>query len=219
MTSRLPSGPREQRLSSSHERAAADATEGSPPALANDGPQRSVLIVDDYADTRDLYSEYLTALGYRCDVAADGDEAVAKARATRPAVIVTDLTMPVLDGWGAIRLLREDPATATTPILVVTGQERDDDCELRARELGVDALFMKPFLPRDLANTIASVMPGASGRSQDENGSPARTRRGKPTGRRGEWRRGSQRTVAVGDAKGRSAAVKSRRTSRRNAKR
>ena len=65
-----------------------------------------VLVVDDSPDARALYGEYLEFCGFRVETAADGEEAIAKARAEWPAVILMDLAMPRMDGWEAIRRLR-----------------------------------------------------------------------------------------------------------------
>ena len=71
-----------------------------------------VLVVDDSPDARFLYGEHLRFCGFRVVTANNGEEGVAAAHAEWPAVIVMDLQMPQMDGWEAIRHLRQDPLTA-----------------------------------------------------------------------------------------------------------
>ena len=75
-------------------------------------PRPRVLLVDDYPDARDMYGEYLEHVGFRILECGDGQTAVDIARQEMPAAIVMDLSLPVLDGWQATRILKNDPATA-----------------------------------------------------------------------------------------------------------
>jgi two-component system cell cycle response regulator DivK len=68
-----------------------------------------VLLVDDVADNVDMDAQYLKFEGYRVEVAIDGLSGIDKARQLVPAVIVMDLSMPLLDGWAATRALKADP--------------------------------------------------------------------------------------------------------------
>ena len=70
-----------------------------------------VLVVDDYEDTRTIYSEYLRFAGFRVIAANDGAEAVAMATELGPDVVVMDLAMPGVNGWTATRMLKSDPRT------------------------------------------------------------------------------------------------------------
>src|SRR5215467_9391764 len=113
-----------------------------------------VLIADDNGETREMYALHLTALGYRVETAVDGHEAVAKARATRPHVIVMDLLMPGLDGWGAIRELQSHPATMGIPIVVLTGHDFKEFLEPAALAIGAISFLIKPCLPEQLAREV-----------------------------------------------------------------
>src|SRR5215471_8165030 len=77
-----------------------------------------VLIADDNADERDVYATYFRFLRFDVDTAADGQAAVDHAVATRPDVVVMDLSMPHLDGWEATRRLKADARTADIPVVV-----------------------------------------------------------------------------------------------------
>jgi two-component system, cell cycle response regulator DivK len=116
-----------------------------------------VLVVDDYEDNRTLYVAYLAASGFRVDDAADGVEAVAKARALLPDVIVMDLALPGIDGWEATRQLKGDPATKHIAILALSGHTLESHA-VRAREVGCDAFLTKPYPPEKLVEKIKAVL-------------------------------------------------------------
>jgi len=120
-------------------------TERAPAVRAN--PR--VLVVDDDADARELFAEYLEYHGAAVSVAADGDEALRDIRQLRPDVIVMDLDMPRLDGWEVMRRLRRDPMTRDIPVIAVSGHVLDADRE-RAFESGCHAFLSKPCLPESL---------------------------------------------------------------------
>ena len=116
-----------------------------------------VLVVDDSPDARALYGEYLEFCGFRVETAADGEEAIAKARAQWPSVILMDLAMPRMDGWEAVKQLKQDPQTKGIPLIMLTAhafQEHRD----RAAQVGADAFLAKPVLPDQLAAEIRRVL-------------------------------------------------------------
>jgi two-component system cell cycle response regulator DivK len=147
--------------------------------------QGVVLIVDDIEDCRDMYGQFLRHSRYEVLEAADGNEALAKAAALRPDVIVMDLWMPHLDGWETIRRLKASPSTARIPILVLTGdaygQARQD-----AEAAGCEAYLVKPCLPTDVAAEVGRLL--AATRSGGD-APPVRVmteRRSSPSRRRSE---------------------------------
>ena len=113
-----------------------------------------VLITDDDRDSREMFAVYLNMNGYYVEVAKDGQEAVRKARTLLPDVIVMDLEMPKLDGWGAMRELRSRPETAAIPIIILTGHDLKDYLEHSAISEGAAAYLMKPLFPEQLAREI-----------------------------------------------------------------
>jgi len=115
-----------------------------------------VLIADDHADTREMYSLYLTAQGLRVILAADGVTAVRMAVASRPDVIVMDLGLPVVHGAEAIRQLKRHGGTARIPIVACTGR-------IEGGTAGCDAYLLKPCLPEHLLKEIRTVLARASG--------------------------------------------------------
>src|SRR5215213_1454834 len=86
-------------------------------------PNKLILIVEDNEDTRFVFSAILNYDGYRIVEAGNGSEGVASALAHVPDLIITDIDMPVMDGFAAARQIRADERTRHIPILVVTGNE------------------------------------------------------------------------------------------------
>src|SRR5687768_15311567 len=96
-----------------------------------------VLVVDDYEDTRRIYTEYLQWAGFRVAAANDGAEALVKARALEPDVVVMDLAMPGVDGWTATKQLKGDPRTRNIYVMAVSSFS-DDEPRLKAWRSGCD---------------------------------------------------------------------------------
>ena len=122
-----------------------------------DSAGRLVLFIDDCAATRFLYQQVLVEAGYRVSLAGDGREGVAKATVERPDLIVTDLDMPVMDGFEATRHIRRDVHTQAIPIVVLTASP-SRHCLVRAHEAGCDAYLTKPCPPRKLLEALALVL-------------------------------------------------------------
>lgn len=113
-----------------------------------------VLVIDDYADARELYELYLSTAGYDVDAAEDAYAALRLLEAQQPDIILMDLSMPGMDGWELTRLLKTRQATAGIPILVVTAHGHAADRE-RAFAAGCDGYLVKPVAPSALARAIA----------------------------------------------------------------
>jgi len=130
--------------------------------------RRSVLIVDDDRDTREMYSESLRSMGFHPTMASSGEEALRIASHTPPAVLVTDLRFKgTMDGVELARRLREDDRTKHVRIIMLTGATFGDERE-RAEACGCDRLLLKPCLPDQLASEIrrlavSSFSPGKHG--------------------------------------------------------
>jgi CheY-like chemotaxis protein len=116
-----------------------------------------VLVVDDAADARALYGEYLQYLGFRVETAENGAEAIQSARRESPAIIIMDLAMPELDGWQAIKRLKSDPLAADIPIVALSAYSFGEEPR-RAREAGADLCLSKPCLPSQLARVIRALL-------------------------------------------------------------
>jgi CheY-like chemotaxis protein len=117
-------------------------------------PRPLILIADDSGDTREMYALYLRTAGYNVETAEDGHAAVLKARATRPDLIVMDLQMPKLDGWGAMKELENDPRTRGIPVIAMTGHDLKGYLKTAALAGGAFLYLTKPTLPERLAREI-----------------------------------------------------------------
>ena len=114
-----------------------------------------LLLVEDNEMNRDMLSRRLERKGYQVVIAVDGQEGVNLARAEGPAVILMDMSLPVLDGWEATRQLKADPATSAIPVIALTAHAMSGDRE-KALEAGCDDYDTKPIeLPRLLSKIEA----------------------------------------------------------------
>jgi CheY-like chemotaxis protein len=116
-----------------------------------------ILVVDDYADNREMYSAYLRFQGLEVVEAANGTEALEHAFARRPDLVVMDLSLPGVDGWQATRLLKADARTKDIPVIAVTGHALAGAPE-RAADAGCDGFLTKPCLPEDLLQAIRRML-------------------------------------------------------------
>ncbi|MEO8258159.1 MAG: response regulator [Acidobacteriota bacterium] len=114
-----------------------------------------VLVVDDDFDARSIFSIYLRAVGCTVFVASDGRAALDKADELGPDVIVMDLAMPRLDGWEAIRRLRQSSWTRAIPIIAVSAVPLSRETAFQA---GCDAYLTKPCEPNALWSQIRSLL-------------------------------------------------------------
>jgi len=122
-----------------------------------------ILVVDDHADTREMHSTYLKAQGLRALVAADGVTAIRMAVASRPNVIVMDLSLPLLNGWQAIRALKQHRNMAQIPVIALTGRVDVGSADA-AIDAGCDAYLLKPCFPQRLLKEIRSQLARSSQR-------------------------------------------------------
>ena len=116
-----------------------------------------VLLVEDYDDARDMYRDYLEFSGFRVETACDGFEALDKARAIHPDVILMDLSLPGLDGWEATRILKSSPETTHLRIIALSAHALGPEGD-RARAAGCDGFIPKPCLPADLVSELAAFL-------------------------------------------------------------
>jgi len=127
--------------------------------------KRRILVVDDEPEAVELLEFNLKQAGYAVISAADGAEALQKARAQTPDLIVLDVMLPEMDGFEVCKLLRLEPATARLPILMLTAKAAEVD-RILGLELGADDYLTKPFSPRELLLRIKNIL--ARGRAGEE---------------------------------------------------
>lgn len=120
-------------------------------------PKPRVMVVDDYPDAREMYSEYLEYCGFEVVQAANGMEALQRAVEAQPDIILMDLSLPVMDGWEATRRLKAERRTARIPVVALTGHALAGISE-GAKKAGCDAFVTKPCLPEDLVKEIRRVL-------------------------------------------------------------
>ena len=117
----------------------------------------SILCVDDERDVTDLVSFHLTRAGYDVVTAASGREALDQVQHRRPDLIVLDLMLPDIDGFGVCEILRRNAATATIPIVILTAWATTDARHL-GLELGALDYLTKPFSPKELVQRVARLL-------------------------------------------------------------
>src|SRR3979411_1643346 len=127
-----------------------------------DAGRPRVLLVDDYPDAREMYSEYLQFSGFDVVEAANGMEALKHALEAAPDIILMDLSLRVMDGWEATRRLKSDNRTAGIPVVALTGHALAGISE-GAKKAGCDGFVTKPCLPEDLVKEIRKVLDAPSG--------------------------------------------------------
>ncbi|MFH1311879.1 MAG: response regulator [Candidatus Eisenbacteria bacterium] len=116
-----------------------------------------VLVVDDEEYIQHILNFSFGAEGYEVVTAADGEEAIAKARNEKPDIIVLDIMMPKMDGYEACRKLKADPKTKDIPVILLTAKGRDVDRKL-GTEAGADDYVVKPFSPGRLIERVEGMM-------------------------------------------------------------
>ncbi len=115
------------------------------------------LIVDDEQAIVDLVRYHLEKEGMTCFEAADGDTALRLAQEYRPDLMVLDLMLPGVDGLEICRLLRRDPTTASSAIIMLTAKAEEVD-RIVGLEMGADDYVVKPFSPRELVARVKAVL-------------------------------------------------------------
>ena len=126
-----------------------------------------MLVVDDNADMRD-YIASLLAGEYRVETAPDGAVALELARADPPELVVTDVMMPNLDGFGLLAALQADPATMGIPVIMVSARAGEEGT-IEGLEAGADDYLIKPFAARELlARVHANLELDRVRRTRDE---------------------------------------------------
>jgi CheY-like chemotaxis protein len=115
-----------------------------------------VLLVDDNREWRESVEEFLVGEGYTVQSAADGSEALelSKRYQTAPELILLDLNMPILDGWGFLAERDSVPQLAKVPVMVMSASRGIDR---EAKEAGATAVLQKPVAPQTMLRTIESL--------------------------------------------------------------
>ena len=114
---------------------------------------KSILVVDDAFGIADALSDILVDVGYHVQVARNGADGLALARASHPDLMLVDLMMPIMDGTELIAAVRADPHLAATPIVLMSAVKRQ-----RFGELACEAFLHKPFRIRELMALVDELI-------------------------------------------------------------
>jgi CheY-like chemotaxis protein len=125
---------------------------------------KKILIAEDNPVNRELLRELLEMQDYEVFEACNGQEALDMIEQLRPELLILDLGMPVLDGFGAIRKIRADPAFAGLPVLAATAYAMRGDRE-KTLEAGFDGYVSKPIQPAALKQEIARLLSMQAGKA------------------------------------------------------
>jgi two-component system alkaline phosphatase synthesis response regulator PhoP/two-component system response regulator ResD len=116
--------------------------------------KETILVVDDERNIVELARMYLESDGYRVETAGDGAAALERARALKPALVILDLMLPIVDGWEVCRRLRTEN---DVPIVMLTARSDDVD-KIVGLEIGADDYLTKPFNPRELVARVKAIL-------------------------------------------------------------
>jgi two-component system phosphate regulon response regulator PhoB len=119
---------------------------------------KKVLIVDDEPEIRKIVEMTLSSDDYQILQAESGEEAIEVARAKKPDLIIMDIMMPRgIDGFEATRILKNEPETRGSTIIILTGRAQDDELE-EGLKAGAEGYFTKPFSPLQLMKKVEEVL-------------------------------------------------------------
>lgn len=118
----------------------------------------SILVLDDRPADRELLTTVLGHAGYEVREAATGDEALELARVDRPALIITDILMPKMNGFEFVRRLRSDSETNTIPVIFCTANYLEGEVKELATACGVSHFILKPSDPEAMVSTVGEVL-------------------------------------------------------------
>ena len=116
-----------------------------------------ILLVEDNEDNRDMLSRRLERKGFTVTLAVDGQEGVDKAKSELPDIILMDMSLPVMDGWEATKILKDNSATAEIPVIALTAHAMSSDRE-KAIEAGCNDYDTKPVDLQRLLDKIESLI-------------------------------------------------------------
>jgi CheY-like chemotaxis protein len=118
---------------------------------------KTILIAEDYAANRELIREVLQLGGYRVVEASNGQEALQRIAENRPDLVLADVQMPILDGYGLVHKIREDPALAGLRVIALTAYAMDGDRE-KVLSSGFDGYVTKPIDMKGLFAKLAELI-------------------------------------------------------------
>jgi len=125
---------------------------------------RTILVVDDSQDLVEILRITLEWKGFNVRCAYSGEELFASLKEQKPDLIILDIMMPEMDGLEVLTRLKENPDTASIPVILLTAKALDEDV-LRGHKMGADSYITKPFTPTHLLQGINLILGRDQGRS------------------------------------------------------
>jgi two-component system, cell cycle response regulator DivK len=129
------------------------------------GASKRILLVEDNEDNRIVYATVLRHFGYEVLEALNGEEGIAMAQSMHPDLILLDISIPIIDGWEAARVLKRDTSTRDIPIVALTAHALASDRE-RAMDVGCDGYLAKPCEPRVVLEEVERLIGRADANSE-----------------------------------------------------
>ena len=126
-----------------------------------------ILLVDDHPDTCQMYAEFL-GIGFQVLTAPNAEQALEVVQTHLPDLLITDLSLPGIDGFELITQVRQNPALREIAIICLSGHG-GDAYEERARAAGSDRVLLKPCMPDKLAEVAAEVLQGAAAKRKGDS--------------------------------------------------
>lgn len=120
--------------------------------------RKKILAVDDEVDVLELLKKRLEASGYEVLTSTNGSDAIGIAKREKPALIILDILMPVMDGSQIAAVLHDDPKTKNIPILFLTCLFTKREEHLEGHEIGKNFFIAKPYEPKELVDEIAKII-------------------------------------------------------------
>jgi CheY-like chemotaxis protein len=118
--------------------------------------KKTILVVDDEPDQREIYRAVLRHAGYVVLEAANAIEGIRLAVEAAPDLILLDMALPMMDGWEAARVLKQNPATSYIPVCAISARVLPPEDAARITAAGFECYLLKPIEPRLVLNEVAS---------------------------------------------------------------
>jgi len=119
--------------------------------------EENILIVEDDKFLRELISKKLIGQGFKIDEAIDGEEALKKLQELKPNLVLLDLILPGLDGFDVLQRMKDNPSTASIPVLILSNLGQKDEIEKGLKLGAVDFLVKAHFTPEEIVQKIKQV--------------------------------------------------------------
>lgn len=128
-------------------------------------PDKKILVAEDEPDIRGLIVFSLQYAGFEVIEVANGEDAVQKAIEEKPDLVLLDVRMPKMSGYEACEVLKEDPETATIPVVFLSARGQEAEIR-RGMDLGAEEYILKPFAPDELYRRVEGILQRLASKSE-----------------------------------------------------